>query len=697
MLGLPLFSYGQAMKQISLARSTFFGFIALIVMISGLGISGITTLNQISNEAKATGELIDITSKDHKAVFITDEIVLATLQLIHSQTIEERSQTYAALSKQTTELKKLLDTENSSSVDKVWQEISTAKSLGDQNDTLSKGIAKAVKTAKDTLSDLKSTLGSASEDSFFQVEEKLEEISSSGEPEVLAEEINELFVLNNNSSNLINSVGDIATLLLSLQSQSDLKIIEKEQKKFATLVKRSNAYLKRMPNTGDFELLGEQVEILETLNKVFSLRAQEVLNEEETTQANLRVKSQLDNLRNILNNQAHEASEKMKANADLTTDQANSSLLTMVFSIFLLILLFLAIQMLAKRFIITPLAQIRHALNNIDDSSATKRIPESKLLEIEAIRLAILDFVTAKNQAEALQQQQNLEQQQKQERAVFVENETGQFRTVAGQTISTVSTSAQTVETSAEHATKTQNKSASISIEVAEAMERTIVSIESMRTTANGLTGSIHDIGDLVKQSSEISTNAVEQTDRANEQIQGLSGAADKIGEVVDLITSIADQTNLLALNATIEAARAGEAGKGFAVVASEVKNLANQTAQATQGITEQIMQIQNATGETAHTIAIVNSTIDQMSTISSTISNAVSEQENSTRHIADSVNSLDDEAKDVSEKVRDMIQAIARSSGTSIQMLWEAESMNADIRSLDQTVSSFIHSISEE
>src|SRR3546814_11080388 len=102
---------------------------------------------------------------------------------------------------------------------------------------------------------------------------------------------------------------------------------------------------------------------------------------------------------------------------------------------------------------------------------------------------------------------------------------------------------------------------------------------------------------------------AVTEAERTNVQVQGLAAAAQKIGEVVQLITDIASQTNLLALNATIEAARAGEAGKGFAVVASEVKNLANETAKATDEVTGQITGIQAATREAVTAIQSIGKT----------------------------------------------------------------------------------------
>ncbi len=152
------------------------------------------------------------------------------------------------------------------------------------------------------------------------------------------------------------------------------------------------------------------------------------------------------------------------------------------------------------------------------------------------------------------------------------------------------------------------------------------------------LTASIDEISTQVAMSVEIGERANVAAKRSDKMVQGLDKAATKIGEVVNLISEIAEQTNLLALNATIEAARAGEAGKGFAVVASEVKHLANQTAKATEDITEQIAAIQNATKDTVTSIHEIGETITQVNEIFTTVASAVEEQSAATSEVAHNI-----------------------------------------------------------
>ena len=149
--------------------------------------------------------------------------------------------------------------------------------------------------------------------------------------------------------------------------------------------------------------------------------------------------------------------------------------------------------------------------------------------------------------------------------------------------------------------------------------------------------------------------------------ITGLAESAQKIGDVINLIQDIASQTNLLALNATIEAARAGDAGKGFAVVASEVKQLATQTARATDEIGQQITEIQTAVGSAVEAIQSIGTTIESMDSITTNVSAAVEEQDASTR--------------EVNNNIQGVMQASEETGQVAITVQNGAEQLTASIR----------------
>ncbi|TWA62214.1 methyl-accepting chemotaxis sensory transducer with TarH sensor [Azospirillum brasilense] len=198
---------------------------------------------------------------------------------------------------------------------------------------------------------------------------------------------------------------------------------------------------------------------------------------------------------------------------------------------------------------------------------------------------------------------------------------------------------------------------------VAAAAEQALRNAQTVAAASEELAASIREIGSQVAQASSITRVAVEKGDLARGTIQSLSNAVQKIGDVAQLIQSIASQTNLLALNATIEAARAGDAGKGFTVVASEVKNLANQTAQATEDIATQIGEIQAATGGAVAAVSTITDSITEVDQVAAAIAAAMEEQAAATQEISRNVNQTADAAREVSRRIAE-VSSEAKATG---------------------------------
>ena len=173
-----------------------------------------------------------------------------------------------------------------------------------------------------------------------------------------------------------------------------------------------------------------------------------------------------------------------------------------------------------------------------------------------------------------------------------------------------------------------------------------------------------------------------------------LSAAGDRIGDVVKLITSIAEQTNLLALNATIEAARAGDAGRGFAVVAQEVKNLAGQTAKATDEISSHIVNMQRATGELVEAIKAIGLTIERISGITAAISSAVEQQGAATQSIAAGVKAAAGGTLKVADNIEHVAENARETGATSGLMLKSAQELSKVSSYLRDEVEKFLDSV---
>jgi methyl-accepting chemotaxis protein len=188
--------------------------------------------------------------------------------------------------------------------------------------------------------------------------------------------------------------------------------------------------------------------------------------------------------------------------------------------------------------------------------------------------------------------------------------------------------------------------------QVASSTESVSTNMRDVATSVDQMTATVNEVALNAEKSSQVADRAAQLVRVSNEKVGELGESADEIGKVIVVIQEIAEQTNLLALNATIEAARAGDAGKGFAVVATEVKELARQTAAATDDIRTRIEAIQNSTGDAISAIREISDVIYNVNEVSSMIAAAVEEQSVMTKKIASNVSQTARAAKEVARGV---------------------------------------------
>jgi len=239
---------------------------------------------------------------------------------------------------------------------------------------------------------------------------------------------------------------------------------------------------------------------------------------------------------------------------------------------------------------------------------------------------------------------------------------------------------------------------------VAAAMEQASINVGTVATAAEEMSSTIHEIAGNTDKTREVTQRAVDKATSASERVDKLGIAAREIGKVTEAINAISSQTNLLALNATIEAARAGDAGKGFAVVANEIKELANQTATATDEIRQRIEGIQSSTASTVEEIAQVMAVIGEVRDYVATIAAAVEQQSAATREIAENVGQASMGIQEVNENVsqasmvtgeiaKDIVQVSEASghiSGNSTELKQSSENLSLLAAALEQLVKKF-------
>lgn len=315
--------------------------------------------------------------------------------------------------------------------------------------------------------------------------------------------------------------------------------------------------------------------------------------------------------------------------------------------------------------------------------------------EIGGMARAVVVFKDSMIQTEELRAEQERQKAQaEQEKRRSMNAMADNFESSVKSVVTEVSASASQMRSNAQRLSELAGETKTNSGVVASSATEAAQTASQVAAAAEELTAAIGEISAQVQKSSGVANQASSQAESINQSMHLLVDKSNRVGEVIQFITNIASQINLLALNATIESARAGEAGRGFAVVASEVKNLANQTAKATEEIVQQVQSMQEATHEAVQSVGQIISIIGEISSSTAGVAAAVEEQSAATNEISRNIAHTAQGTTEISRSIV-AVEAGADETGTSSrQVLDSAKALTEHSALLSAKVDEFLRTV---
>jgi methyl-accepting chemotaxis protein len=354
-----------------------------------------------------------------------------------------------------------------------------------------------------------------------------------------------------------------------------------------------------------------------------------------------------------------------------------------------------AMLLVARAGVTLPLSRLSAATRRLADGELDVALPAITATdEVGAMAAAVREFQRQGIEKRRLEAAAAAARATRERQQAAMEQHTLDFGTTTSGVLLSLGTSAAAMREAADSIAHAVERTRAGSAETAAGAEDSSRNLIAVAAATEQLTASVDEIARQVTQAASVARDAVERAEVTGATVRSLRDATGQIGEVVQLIADIASRTNLLALNATIEAARAGDAGKGFAVVASEVKQLAAQTAKATDRIRSQILAVQTGTEAAVGAVLGVAEAIGRMDEVAAAIAAAVEQQGAATRDIAASVRTVSHQNTSATRAMREVSDVAEHASGSSRAVLTAADEVARVSGTLRQEVEHFLAAV---